>query len=382
MFAWVLIAAAVTLAYSATAVVLVCATLRRRSTEPRAAADPAVTVAIAARNEEANIAGCLKSVFAQDYPEGRWNCVIVDDRSTDGTTTEVAAAQASAAALHSVRVDSCPAEFGGKQNALAVGIEHMASRGLLGEVILLTDADCTVPNSWIRDTVAAFAPDVGMVAGLTTLNLPHSFCARIEQADLAHLMGVAWGAIACGKPMSAIGNNLAVRTIAYNEIGGYRALGCTIVEDCALVQRIASTRWKVGVAVGAEPVLTRPSESVGAYFRQRIRWGEGVRCVRGWRLAVPVLAFAYRLTCVGTIVCAAGGLLSWSVTAFVLGGGIAADALLIGRAAHAMGIRRLVAVSPLLSFWQILYQPVAAIAVLAARRHRWRGTEYSRNADV
>jgi hypothetical protein len=47
-----------------------------------------------------------------------------------------------------------------------------------------------------------------------------------------------------------------------------------------------------------------------------------------------------------------------------------------------MGIRRLVAVSPLLSFWQILYQPVAAIAVLAARRHRWRGTEYSRNADV
>jgi hypothetical protein len=182
--------------------------------------------------------------------------------------------------------------------------------------------------------------------------------------------------------MSAIGNNLAVRTIAYNEIGGYRALGCTIVEDCALVQRIASTRWKVGVAVGAEPVLTRPSESVGAYFRQRIRWGEGVRCVRGWRLAVPVLAFAYRLTCVGTIVCAAGGLLSWSVTAFVLGGGIAADALLIGRAAHAMGIRRLVAVSPLLSFWQILYQPVAAIAVLAARRHRWRGTEYSRNADI
>ncbi|NHX27801.1 glycosyltransferase, partial [Escherichia coli] len=46
---------------------------------------PRVTILIPAHNEEAVIDGCLKAMRRLDYPDGRLEILVVNDRSRDGT---------------------------------------------------------------------------------------------------------------------------------------------------------------------------------------------------------------------------------------------------------------------------------------------------------
>ncbi|MDB5298830.1 MAG: glycosyltransferase, partial [Phycisphaerales bacterium] len=57
---------------------------------PLAAEDaPWVWVIIPARNEAHNLPRCIRGLLAQDYPADRWQVVVVDDGSTDGTADVV-----------------------------------------------------------------------------------------------------------------------------------------------------------------------------------------------------------------------------------------------------------------------------------------------------
>ncbi|HEV9036866.1 MAG TPA: glycosyltransferase, partial [Puia sp.] len=54
-----------------------------------ATAQATITVLIPARNEEANIAGCLGSLARQSYPRDRFEVIVLDDHSTDGTAETI-----------------------------------------------------------------------------------------------------------------------------------------------------------------------------------------------------------------------------------------------------------------------------------------------------
>src|SRR5262245_28517082 len=59
----------------------------------RVAAAPFVSVLMPVRNEEAAITASLQSLLAQDYPRDRFEVVVMDGRSTDGTRAAVRAVQ-------------------------------------------------------------------------------------------------------------------------------------------------------------------------------------------------------------------------------------------------------------------------------------------------
>ena len=44
---------------------------------------PFISVLIAARNEEDNLADCLESILAVDYPKDRFEILVGDDKSED-----------------------------------------------------------------------------------------------------------------------------------------------------------------------------------------------------------------------------------------------------------------------------------------------------------
>src|SRR6185437_2215560 len=56
---------------------------------PGHAATTTITVLIPARNEEANIGRCLHSLARQSYPRERFEVIVLDDHSTDGTVAAV-----------------------------------------------------------------------------------------------------------------------------------------------------------------------------------------------------------------------------------------------------------------------------------------------------
>lgn len=245
---------------------------RTRSYGRDASYQPTVSVIIAARNEEKNIAECITSLVLLDYPEEKYEIIVVDDNSTDNT----AAIVRDFTRKHPRQVKLVHAHPGvgdlrGKANALLQGIEQSN-----GEILFFTDADCTVQPAWVKETLSYYTEGVGIVAGFTFLTSEKMF-EGIQAIDWFLLFGVAASTAAWNIPLTAVGNNLSVRRSAYNEVGGYRNLPFSVTEDYALVQKIhQKTKLRVRYLLNSETLVqSKPCNSWKELFRQKQRWGVG-----------------------------------------------------------------------------------------------------------
>ena len=106
------------------------------------------SIIVPAYNEAAYLGRALDSLLHQDYT-GRYEVIVVDNNSTDGT--------AAIAAQYGVPVVTEPQQ----------GVCAARQRGVYcakGEIIISTDADTTQPADWLRTIDARFAASDGVVA--------------------------------------------------------------------------------------------------------------------------------------------------------------------------------------------------------------------------
>ncbi len=117
---------------------------------------PSVTVVVAAYNEEAVIEAKIDDLRAQDYPAELVRILVVADGSTDRT--------AALAGAKGVDVLWEP-QRQGKSEAVNRGIAASSS-----DVVVLTDANCTLAPSALRALVAPFGDSrVAVVSGAKTV---------------------------------------------------------------------------------------------------------------------------------------------------------------------------------------------------------------------
>ena len=109
---------------------------------------PRVTVIIAARDEQARIGETLDRLFAQQMVD--LDVIVVDDRSTDGTPTILAAATEKYSRFTVLRVDELPPGWLGKCHACS-----LAASQATGDWLLFTDADVHMRPDLIARAVAA-----------------------------------------------------------------------------------------------------------------------------------------------------------------------------------------------------------------------------------
>jgi cellulose synthase/poly-beta-1,6-N-acetylglucosamine synthase-like glycosyltransferase len=115
--------------------------------------EPAVTVIIAAYNEEKAIRRKLESSLALDYPADKLEVIVASDCSTDRTHDIVREL-----APRGVRLVVLP-ERAGKTAA-----QNLAAAAASGELLIFTDATTELDHGSVRSLVAAFAdPRVGCV---------------------------------------------------------------------------------------------------------------------------------------------------------------------------------------------------------------------------
>ena len=132
---------------------------------------PTVSCLVAVKDEVEEIARCVASVLASDYPG--LEVVVVDDGSTDGTTRVLA----KLARRHRFRLIVL-GENVGKKRALALGVAQAT-----GELLVFTDSDCVLAPDAISRCVAAFAadPDLGAVSGhARALNADRNLLTRAQ----------------------------------------------------------------------------------------------------------------------------------------------------------------------------------------------------------
>jgi len=235
---------------------------------------PSVAIIIAARNEEQNIGRCLESMVRLSYPQDLLEIVVVDDRSIDGTREVVNRYAKLYPRVTIVTTSPDDGNLRGKTNAVAHGIEAST-----GDIIMFTDADCTVPEGWVEETVKYYEKDkVGIVAGFTSLNARNCFGA-MQAIDWFALFSVAAAMIRLRFPVTAVGNNLSVRRSAYEAVGGYRSIPFSVTEDYALFHAVtAHTEYVSRFPMDpATVVRSEPCETWKDLYLQKKRWFTGGR---------------------------------------------------------------------------------------------------------
>ncbi|HCA78286.1 MAG TPA: glycosyl transferase [Bacteroidetes bacterium] len=245
-----------------------------------------ISVVIAARDEERNIAACLESVLHQKYESESFEVIVVNDHSTDRTEEICRQFERRYINLRHINAAESPT-LRGKTNALDQGIAQAK-----GEIILITDADCTVPSTWVASTAKRYGPKVGIVGGLT-VQKAESWFNGMQSLDWVYLLGLAASTISLRIPLSTIGNNLSFRKSAYDEVGGYRTIPFSVTEDFVLFQAIVrSGRWDYLCPVDPEVLVTsQPCRTWKELIRQKQRWGKGGLDMRLNGFLVGILGF-------------------------------------------------------------------------------------------
>ena len=333
-----------------------------------------VSVVVAVRNEEARIGALLDGLKAQTYPVDRWEVIVVDDGSVDGTAALVEARRGGHLRL-------LKAQGSGKKAALSQGI---AAAG--GEVILTTDGDCEVPPGWVEGMAAHFGPQVQMVVGFSQICRPGGatvLLAGLQAIDFLNLMGAALGSAAQGCALAASGQNLAFRKEAFNRVGGYgrvqhRASGDDVLL-LQLIRRLAGGR----IAFATSPstfVVHPPAASWGTLLSQRARWASNAP----YQLLLNPAFFAYitmvfsvnLLLVLSPLLVLTGGL-GFPVAGAIWGGKVLAEGIFCWRATALFNRRELRRFFPWWTLVQPFYLVLAGLLgslglfTWKGRKHRW-----------
>ncbi|HJP29589.1 MAG TPA: glycosyltransferase [Candidatus Latescibacteria bacterium] len=341
---------------------------------------PAVAVVVAARNEVNHVEACLRSLSAQTFPADRYEVVLVDDGSTDGTGELARTVAAELCRSGSrIRVLDGPSTYGAggsKKAALGSGIA-----GSSGELVLTTDADCAVPAGWVQSMVDHFSPETGAVIGFSQIGEPGAAASRLarwEGLDFLQLMTAAAGSCVQGHPMAASGQSLAFRRQAFEEVGGYGPVQHRVSgDDVLLLQLIRGTgRWKISFC-GEEAgrVVHPPSTDLRSFLSRRARWASNAPM----QLRLDPLFFLFMVATFTTSIALLIGPILWAMGSVSAGFSltmwstkITAELALAARGARRFGRADLLGAFPCWTVLQPFYTVVVGV-VGPFGFFRWKG---------
>lgn len=350
------------LTYAVLAVIAVVFARRAAAASPSSVPDAVVVVA--ARNEEGTLPDCLEALLGQRYTGGRLRVIVADDQSDDETPAIV---RRYAPGVEYLRVPG-DGELRGKSAAI-----HAAVSATSEDIILLTDADCRPPEDWAMHMAAQFQrPDTGVVSGVTTVDPgSDSLLAHVQALDWTLLLTFAAGLSGLGVPLTAMGNNMAFRRKAYEDVGGYPALAESVTEDYALFQAIRGASWKAMLLLDRRlKNVTLPLSSMRQVFEQRKRWARGgLRTNFGVYLVYALVWLTHVAVLMGCVMAPVAGLGALGVKA-------AADALLLKVGTAELQQRGLWPAFPAFELYIFGYLIALPITLLMQPRITWRGRRY------
>jgi glycosyltransferase involved in cell wall biosynthesis len=231
-----------------------------------AASVPLISVVVPARNEEANLERCLRSLVIQQGVS--FEILVVDDASTDRTRAIAESftriRECPFVGLNPFLVDvrlidapqPLPPGWTGKTNAL-VAAEAVAQ----GEWLLFTDAD----TEHLEGSLAAALAEAEHYQADLLSYSPEQHLTGIRQQLIMPLifgeLAVRYSPRRVSDPAlpeaAANGQYLLARAIAHQQIGGFASVATELLEDVALARRYKQKGYKIRFRLGRGLVRTR-----------------------------------------------------------------------------------------------------------------------------
>ncbi|MBN2678252.1 MAG: glycosyltransferase, partial [Anaerolineaceae bacterium] len=197
---------------------------------------PMVSILVPARNEEQNIASCIRSLLAQDYPS--FEILVYDDQSNDATLSIIQQIAREHPKLKVSVGRPLPENRLGKNWACA-----QLARQAKGDLLLFTDADTVHQPQTLRSIVTALTGEqADLLTGFPRQDV-HSWGERL-------LVPFFSWALYCFVPLalayrlrlpalsSAVGQMMLFRREAYQMVGGHDGVASSIIDDLLLARRI------------------------------------------------------------------------------------------------------------------------------------------------
>lgn len=226
---------------------------------------PSISVIVALKNEEKNVRSMVRSLNEIDYPDGLLEIILVNDHSTDATQERLNAFQSNAIQVYLN-------EGKGKKSAILTGVKKAK-----GDWIAVTDADCKVPQLWLKSLTKSITRQIKMVLGPVFIqNESKGFLEIFQQIEFLGLQGATAGSAGVEHPISANGANMLFHKVTFNEIQPYEDnIDLNTGDDQFLMMKMVSEKGAEAVTYCWEQnasVLTNAVPTWSKYFTQRIRW--------------------------------------------------------------------------------------------------------------
>jgi succinoglycan biosynthesis protein ExoA len=226
---------------------------------------PFVSVVMPVRNEAAFIERSLGPVLRQDYPHDRYEVIVVDGDSEDGTPDIVgrmgAETDLDVAVLHNEK-RTVP-------SAMNIGIARAK-----GDVIVRVDGHCEVPASYVRACVAALDSSGADNAGGLQRAIGTSYTSRAVAAAMTSPFGVGGARFHYAKRPAFVDTVYlgAFRRDVFDRIGGYDE-EFVRTQDSELNFRLTQSGGKIWLDPSIS-VVYHPRPSLRTLGRQYFQYGQ------------------------------------------------------------------------------------------------------------
>lgn len=228
-----------------------------------------VSILIAARNEEANIARTLDCLMQQDFPKDLLEIIVVDDHSTDATAAIVASYADRGVTL--IRLNEGDSLNSYKKLAISRAIAQAK-----GEIIITTDADCRMGSSWLKTVVQYMQrEDAYLLSSPVVYSEEKSSFERLQTLEFLYLIGLGAAGIGNGNPTTCNGANLAYRKSVFMELGGFKGIDNLASGDDELFLHKVAERHPSRIAFCKSEdaiVYTDAKPDLKSFISQRKRW--------------------------------------------------------------------------------------------------------------
>lgn len=255
-----------------------------------------VSVLIAARNEGKNIEKLLQSLYNQTFDKENFEVIIVDDHSDDNT---FGISESFKGSHPEMGLKLLKATGSGKKQAISQAL-HAADN----EVVIVTDADCELPEKWIEKMLAFYiAKDLKMLLGPVLLSPADTLFEKLQVLEHMSLIASTAGSAAIGMPVMCNGANMMYdRKSALNVEKDRTDMKLASGDDMFLMEQFIARYGSkaIGFFLNREVIVkTATMPNLKAFFRQRTRWTSKTKAYTNWKIiATALTVFLFNLSIV------------------------------------------------------------------------------------
>jgi len=167
-----------------------------------------ISVIVAFKDEALNLPTLLNVMMHQSFPKEKFELILVNDHSSDGSISIV---EHYSSMCDNLRLVNLPENRSGKKSAIACGIDSA-----INPLIAITDADCEPSKDWLRAISLEARSGSVLILGPVIMAPVNSISKKLQAIEYSSLMASAAGSCGIGHPVIASSANLAFRNDLLN----------------------------------------------------------------------------------------------------------------------------------------------------------------------